>query len=73
MASYQAARLNHNQMLQSYRDQKFDQTIELSKNLMGSFDGQMDHSYELWIERCKDMKNVKLPKDWDGVFRATSK
>jgi adenylate cyclase len=73
MASYQAARLNHNQMLQSYRDQKFDQTIELSKNLIGSFDGQMDHSYELWIERCKDMKNVKLPKDWDGVFRATSK
>jgi adenylate cyclase len=73
LASYQAARLNHNQMLQSYRDQKFDQAIKLSKNLMGSFDGQMDHSYELWIERCEDMKNVKLPKDWDGVFRATSK
>ena len=73
MASYQAARLNHNQMLQSYRDQKFDQAIELSKKLIGSFDRQMDHSYELWIERCKDMKNVKLPKDWDGVFRATSK
>jgi adenylate cyclase len=73
LASYQAARLNHNQMLQSYRDQKFDQAIELSKNLMGSFDGQMDHSYELWIDRCKDMKNAKLPKDWDGIFRATSK
>jgi adenylate cyclase len=73
MASYQAARLNHNQMLQSYRDQKFDLAIELSKNLMGSFDGQMDHSYELWMERCEDMKNVKLPKDWDGIFRATSK
>jgi adenylate cyclase len=73
MASYQAARLNHNQMLQSYRDQKFDLAIELSKNLMGSFDGQMDHSYELWIDRCKDMKNAKLPKDWDGIFRATSK
>jgi len=73
MASYQAARLNHNQMLQSYRDQKFDQAIELSKNLIGSFDRQMDHSYELWIDRCKDMKNAKLPKDWDGIFRATSK
>jgi adenylate cyclase len=73
MASYQAARLNHNQMLQSYRDQQFDQAIEMSKNLMGSFDSQMDHSYELWIDRCKDMKNVKLPKDWDGIFRATSK
>jgi adenylate cyclase len=73
MASYQAARLNHNQMLQSYRDQKFDRAIELSKHLTGSFDGQMDHSYELWIDRCKDMKNAKLPKDWDGIFRATSK
>ena len=73
LASYQAARLNHNQMLQSYRDQKFDQAIELSKHLIGSFDGQMDHSYELWIDRCKDMKTAKLPKDWDGIFRATSK
>jgi adenylate cyclase len=73
IASYQAARLNHNQMLLSYRDQKFDQAIEMSKRLMGSFDGQMDHSYELWIDRCKDMKNAKLPKDWDGIFRATSK
>jgi adenylate cyclase len=73
MAAYQAARLNHNSMLQSYRAQKFDLAIELSKNLIGAFDGQMDHSYELWIERCKEMKNVKLSKDWDGVFRATSK
>ena len=73
MASYQAARLNHNSMLQSYRAQKFDQAIQLSKNLIGSFDGQMDHSYELWIERCMEMKNAKLPKDWDGIFRATSK
>ena len=73
MASYQAARLNHNQMLQSYRSQQFDQAIELSKKLLGCFDGQMDHSYELWIDRCKDMKNAKLPKDWDGIFRATSK
>jgi len=73
MAAYQAARLNHNQMLQSYRAQKFDQAITMSKNLMGSFDRQMDHSYELWIERCEEMKNAKLPKDWDGIFRATTK
>ena len=73
MAAYQAARLNHNSMLQSYRAQKFDLAIELSKNLIGAFDGQMDHSYELWIERCKEMKNVRLSKDWDGIYRATSK
>ena len=73
MAAYQAARLNHNQMLAAYRAQKFDQAIELSKDLTGQFDGQMDHSYELWIERCEDMKHAKLPKDWDGIYRATSK
>ena len=73
MSAYQASRLNHNQMLAAYRAQKFDDAIKLSSKLMGKFDGQMDHSYELWIERCKDMKNAKLPKDWDGIYRATSK
>ena len=73
MAAYQAARLNHNQMLAAYRAQKFDQAIRMSKDLMGQFGGQMDHSYELWVERCEFMKEAKLPKDWDGIFRATSK
>ena len=73
MASYQASRLNHNSMLTSYRAQKFDQAISMCKHLIGAFDGQMDHSYELWMDRCEEMKHVKLPKDWDGIFRATSK
>ena len=73
MAAYQAARLNHNQMLAAYRAQKFDTAVKMSKDLMGQFNGQMDHSYELWIERCELMKETKLPKDWDGIFRATSK
>jgi hypothetical protein len=33
----------------------------------------MDHYYELWLERIEEMRNAKLPGDWDGVFRATSK
>jgi len=72
-AEYILAREQHNAMMSAYRAQKFDQAIEMCNKLMGEFDGQMDHSYELWIDRCKDMKNVKLPKDWDGIFRATSK
>ena len=63
MAAYQASRLMHNQMLLQYRSQKFDTAIDMCKELIGKFDGQMDHSYELWIDRCKDMKNAKLPKD----------
>jgi adenylate cyclase len=72
-AEYILAREQHDAMMSAYRAQKFDQAIEMCKELMGEFDGQMDHSYELWIDRCKDMKNVKLPKDWDGIYIAKSK
>lgn len=73
LAAYQAARKNHEQMLAAYRSQKFDTAVKLSRSLMGQFDGQMDHYYELWIERCNEMKQHELPKDWDGIYRATSK
>ena len=73
MAEYMLARETHDEMLAEYRAQKFDAAVDMCRELMGEFDGQMDHSYELWIERCVEMKKVKLPKDWDGIFRATSK
>jgi adenylate cyclase len=63
----------HVAMLQLYRQQKFDMAIKFCNDLMGRFNGQMNHYYELWIERCEEMKNANLPEDWDGVFRATSK
>jgi adenylate cyclase len=73
MTEYLLARDTHDEMLAAYRAQKFDTAIEMCRELMGEFDGQMDHSYELWIERCVEMKKVKLPEDWDGIHRATSK
>jgi hypothetical protein len=66
-------RLEHDSMLQCYRDQKFDDAIVMCQNLVGEFDGQMDHYYEIWIERCREMKSRKLPRDWDGVYVATTK
>ena len=63
----------HVAMLQLYRQQKFDTAIKFCNDLMGRFNGLMDHYYELWIERCEEMKNANLPEDWDGVFMATSK
>lgn len=70
---YEMGRLEHDAMLQCYRDQRFDDAIIMCQNLVGEFDGQMDHYYELWIERCIEMKKRRLPKDWDGVYVATSK
>jgi adenylate cyclase len=73
MPEYIMAKETHDEMIVLYRQQKFDAAIKLCQELTGEFDGQMDHYYELWILRCEEMKRAKLPKDWDGVYRATSK
>jgi hypothetical protein len=33
----------------------------------------MEGYYDMWIERCEFQKTQDLPKDWDGIFIATSK
>ncbi len=68
-----ASREMHNLMLQHYREQKWKEATSSVNDLKGSFNGQMDHYYDLWLERIEEMRNAKLPADWDGVFRATSK
>jgi adenylate cyclase len=70
---WNTARDMHNGMLTYYKQQKWDDAIELCKTLTGEFDGNMDHYYELWIERIADMRSRDLPKDWDGTYKATSK
>ena len=72
-AEWISARELHELMLDYYRQQKWDKAVELVNQLKGEFDGQMDHYYDLWLERIEEMKNANLPEDWDGVFRATSK
>ncbi len=72
-ADWIQARDTHNEMLALYRSQKWDQAIELCKELTGEFDGNMDNYYEIWIERIADMRTRDLPKDWDGTYVATSK
>ena len=63
----------HAAMLSLYRQQKFDQAIKFCNDLKGRFNGAMNHYYEIWIERCAEMKSRKLPENWDGVYHATSK
>jgi hypothetical protein len=41
--------------------------------LHNHFDGKMSGYYDMWIERCEFQKTQDLPKDWNGVFIATSK
>jgi adenylate cyclase len=63
----------HESMLTLYRQQKFDQAAKSCKDSMGRFGGAMDHYYEMWMDRCREMKSAGLPLDWDGIYRATSK
>ena len=63
----------HDQMHEAYKAQKFDEAIYICERLMRHFDGKMEGYYTMWIERCEYMKTQKLPKDWNGVFIATTK
>jgi len=70
---WRSAREQHNAMLMAYRQQHWDAAIIAVNQLRGQFNGQMDHYYDLWLERIEEMRNAGLPKDWDGIFRAQSK
>ena len=64
---------SHHNMMLAYRKRRFDDAIYYAKRLKGCFDGKMDGYYEMWIERCQELKAANLPDGWDGVYRATSK
>jgi adenylate cyclase len=70
---YHKAKTQHDKMHSLYRAQKFTEAIELCQKLKGEFDGKMNDYYDMWIERCEFQKTQTLPKDWNGVFIATSK
>ena len=63
----------HQEMHEKYKAQEFDTAIYICERLRRHFDGKMEGYYDMWIERCEYMKTQKLPKDWNGVFIATSK
>jgi adenylate cyclase len=72
-AEYLLAQETHNEMHLCYRQQKWDDAIQLCEELKHEFDGQMKKYYSMWIERCEFQKTQVLPADWNGVFIATSK
>ena len=71
--AWRSAKEHHELMLEYYREQNWDKAIELCQELVGEFYGNMDHYYELWIERIGEMRSRNLAADWDGTYRATSK
>lgn len=70
---YLVSREHHDVMLSCYRKQQWDTALALIDDLKGEFDCQMDNYYDMMIERIKELRESKIPSDWDGIFRATTK
>lgn len=63
----------HEKMHALYKAKKFDEAAAMCKKMKGSFGGQMDKYYKIWIERCEFMKEQNLPDNWNGEFIAHEK
>ena len=63
----------HDKMIDMYRRKQFDHASALCEQLKGCFLGEMSDYYDIWIDRCEEMKTKDLPEDWDGTYIATTK
>jgi len=70
---YNKSRVTHNKMHELYKLKQFDAAKILCDEMKGSFNGQMDKYYKMWIERCDFMKQQDLGDDWNGEFIAHEK
>jgi adenylate cyclase len=63
----------HIKMHALYKAKKFDEAAAMCDEMKGTFGGQMDKYYKIWIERCDFMKQQNLPDNWNGEFVAHEK
>jgi adenylate cyclase len=65
--------VKYNEMQALYKAKKFDEAAAMCSKMKGTFGGQMDKYYKIWIERCDFMKQQDLGPDWQGEFIANEK
>jgi hypothetical protein len=70
---YTRDKIAHNVMHDLYKQKKFDEAAAMCAKMKGTFGGQMDKYYKIWIERCDFMKQQSLPDNWNGEFVAHEK
>jgi adenylate cyclase len=70
---YTRDKIAHDVMHDLYRQKQFDEAAAMCEKLKGSFGGQMDKYYKMWIERCDFMKQQDLGDNWNGEFVAHEK
>jgi adenylate cyclase len=63
----------HKDFIKQYRYQNWDNALQYIKVLRNAFKGELTEYYGMMEERIEELRNADLPKNWDGVYRATSK
>ncbi len=56
--------------LAAYRAQKWDEAMEIFLTLVAQ---RNDPTSEIFVQRCKDMKEIPPGENWDGVLRMKTK
>lgn len=73
LVHYAPHRNLHDSMLKRYREQQFELASEMCSKIKKGFHRDMEPYYNMMIERCNEYKTNPPPKNWDGIYRATSK
>ena len=63
----------HEKFLTLYRQQSWVLALKFVSDLRDEFNGMLTNYYDIMKERIIELKETDLPKDWDGVYRATTK
>ena len=67
-----AGELLHKKFLELYRQGKWNEALNLTKDLKRCWNEELNAYYAMMEERIQNLK-FEEPWEWDGVYRATSK
>ena len=65
--------LKHEKILKNYFSQNWENCLNEMKEAKSLCNNIMTEYYQIMSERINEFKQSPLPKDWDGVYVATSK
>ena len=72
-AEFRDLKSKHGAIMTAYRAGDFKAVVDLADSAKGAAGGILDVFFDVYKGRAKDLIETPPPKDWDGVFVATSK
>ncbi len=63
----------HSKLRENYKKQDWKFCTDAISELRGKFAGTLDSYYDIITDRIEDYKKNPPPRDWDGVYVATTK